>query len=617
MVKRIIATLVSGIAVLLVLLFFIIVIFNFQDFFGPALTWLLVGCVGVLMVFVIYLVLSWIADAVRRRKLNEDKLSEQSLEKLLSGDAPRQRKVSSNAQKRKDKQQHLAQKRADKRAMEEEKNIRKQEEYEAKRTAEENEKRKKIDDAKAKQLAEAHSKAKQIEAAEEAARKRAEKPEIGDDEKQLALAQAQALKRAAVEAQQRIEEEVATQKAEKEQLEQEQREKETQEAQRKAQAIASARRQAEAVAAARRRAAQTAARTQAFAPINTENLPAFNAKVVEKGADVQATRAAKLSSALNSVQQPVEYTQADTIWDRMQVRQSAAPILGLGSSDSVSEYTSSDVYAATQATLSSLTAAAKSLEKSAGNVNKAEQKKNKAGEQADAKASNEAAQEWNYTPAKLPNAWKADSTARKIPGDMSFVNTMSMPAVQEKESDVQATKRKEKSASTVAQVNKQSTVADLRDEGNEGAGKSRTTGSSSTRSAFKPIVGAEAQKAKEAQSSDASGGTKTSRATASFASIVQSDEMGTVNQAASTGSVENEIEAKRSRGRPPKPKDVSAEEQPKRPRGRPPKPKDPSEEEQPKRPRGRPPKPKDPNEAEQPKRPRGRPPKTKDQGDQE
>jgi len=136
LIKRIIAIIAGSLAILLVLLFAITVLFSFQDFFGTAITWLLCACIIILMLFVVYITISWIVDAVKRRRFDEEQLSEKSIEKILSGQDSRPHRGAKTSKKL-TRQQHAAQKRARKKAADEARATRKQAEQEDRQAAEE------------------------------------------------------------------------------------------------------------------------------------------------------------------------------------------------------------------------------------------------------------------------------------------------------------------------------------------------------------------------------------------------------------------------------------------------------------------------------------------------
>ncbi len=201
-------------------------------------------------------------------------------------------------------------------------------------------------------------------------------------------------------------------------------------AQRKAQAVANARKQAEAVAAARRRAAQAAARTQAFAPIDPNNLPTFNTNVISQIPEIEESQATPLVSS----------GAFESIWDKMQVRQSAAPDLTRGTRSGSGSRTLSQTARMPYQTgriptrpgmprpigqTGSITQPMKGRP-----LDKTNPGTSSLGNSVSPSSANSGKTDsWNYTPAKLPNAWKNKDESKKIPGDMSYVSTHSMPAL--------------------------------------------------------------------------------------------------------------------------------------------------------------------------------------------
>ncbi len=476
MAKKIISALARGLLMLLVLVLALTSLLKYQRFFGTAVTWALVACVGVLILFIIYLTISWVLSAVRKHGLDEDSLNEQSIEQILTGEAAHAKPIPYSAKNR--KQAKPKQKKAEKKA-EEENLPRKQDAFEAKKAEEEAAKRKKLEQEEARHRAEAEAKIKKITDAEAAARKRAEQAKT-EEEQELALAEADAFRRAAMEAQKRMAEEEAARLHAL--LLREEREKAEQKiaARKKAQAIEGARKQAEAAATARRRAAQISARTQSFAAItgDTDTIPTFNTQIIEKATDVSDGRLPLPAAFVPRTNEGEEDAHTEeNLWDKMQVRQTAAPVLSTGTG-----------------------------------------KKSDTG--------------WTYSPAKLPNAWTADTANRKIPGDMSFAGAAVKP---------------EETASKTTSTKKSSTTA------TSAAAKTKT----------------------------AAGGTAVGDTPAEPPKRPR-------GRPPKPKTEEELNQPKRPRGRPPKPKTEEELNQPKRPRGRPPKPKTEEELNQPKRPRGRP-----------------------------
>ncbi len=84
MVKKILIAVAGGLVMLLVLLFALTVLISYRAFFGTAITWVLCACVAALVVFVIYLVIRYIVETVRKRGSDEDELTEVHIEKMLT-----------------------------------------------------------------------------------------------------------------------------------------------------------------------------------------------------------------------------------------------------------------------------------------------------------------------------------------------------------------------------------------------------------------------------------------------------------------------------------------------------------------------------------------------------
>lgn len=436
---------------LLVLLFFLTVLISFQDFFGKAITLLLGICVVILMLFVVYIMVSWITDTVRKGKLDEDKLSEKSLEQILSGETAKQRWAAQSATKQRDKKSKPpAAKKPDKKgAAAPLKAEAKKAENEAKTQ----------DEAKASKAEEPAALTETLEIplkAQPAAEAEAKDTAVPDAQEATLAVSAEAAEAATL-----VEEPEPQPPATDEPLQTEEDKKlqlEEEAAARKAQAIASARKQAEAIAAARRRAAQTAARTQAFAPMNTGNLPTFNTQIIEQLADLNA---ATPQPPVEPVATP-EPPQSESIWEKMKVRQSAAPVLSSKDHIPTAEYTLTSFSVVTAGTKKEEPPVAKpqepvSIVSSATAISEAERaertslinrvtasipsgiaKPVSAPPPAPSKAPAPAEQDappasftgsWSYTPAKLPDAWKTSDTSRKIPGDMSFISTQTLPAL--------------------------------------------------------------------------------------------------------------------------------------------------------------------------------------------
>lgn len=491
MAKKVLSALASGLLILLVLVLALTMILGNIAFFGPAIAWLLAACLGILILFVLYLTVSWVLDAIRRHGQDEENLDEENIEQILTGSNEAPAPLLKNAPKfRKNKK-----KKASKKSSEAEPIVTAMDLAGAQRAADEAARKKEQDEQEAKKKAVTEAKIQKIAEAETAARERAAVT-MTEEERALALAEADALRRAYIEAQKKFAEEEAArlhailQEEHPESIEQEQA------AKRKAAAIETARKQAEAAATARRRAAQVSARTQSFAVITPDMLPSFNTSILEKVTDAAPEQpktppSRRPAASTDSYRQEEHPPRAENLWEKMQVRQSAAPVLS-GKANQASHTTG-----------------------------------------------------WTYSPAKLPDAWRTETTGKRIPGDMSFTGTLL------------------KSETTAAAGTTQKPASERR--------------SASKRPTLPPI------------------------ATDDLSSMTFASTTAVIKTA------ETADGARRSSSSPAKPKPEGEGDLYKRPRGRPPKPKTEDEAEEPKRQRGRPPKPKTEEIAEEPKRPRGRP----------
>lgn len=564
MVKKILAIIAGCTAILLALFFFLTVLFDFRDFFGPAITGLLLGCIVILMLFVIYLMTSWIIEAVRQRHHDEDSLSEHHLEKLLAGEdvgpgLPKltQAEKEENLAEKREARKTAALKKADlKKALKEEKE---RAALEAKLLKEE-QKRQAAEEKRNKKL-----KAKPVA---KAAPPPQEEPKIAVAPPPVTLAPAVKIASEQVETKQQAQREAAQAEL--------QNKEEQAAAERKAQAIASARKQAEAVAATRRRAAQTAARTQAFAPIDPDNLPTFNTQIIDQIADVAENKS------------PLIASEPENIWEKMQVRQSAAPVLPQREKKPAAQYG-----VVNENLIPGSTGSFKAIP---GSTEKIWTAGKEAGQETNKTSS------WTYSPTKQKSEPKKAPPARKaaelekpqmqdVPSSTQSLKKPAAPAPQKPAATAPGTKTMyHKQGETAKSPVGQTTTTIPPFPGQTGQFP-RQTGRLPN---LTPIInGHTGTIPKRPPVPDDKLREKTKAMTAAAAALADPP-------------VE---EPKRPRGRPPKPKDPEELNKPKRPRGRPPKPKDPEELNKPKRPRGRPPKPKDPEELDKPKRPRGRPPK--------
>lgn len=323
--KKLLPIIAGFVAVLLVLFYAIVLLLDNREFLGEAIAYLLVVCIGILMVFFIYLMMSTIMDTLRKRKNDETRLDEKHLEKIFSSaSAEKQHTIASATAQR------AAYGTEDESRVEEEfLAIRKQAEFEAKKAAEAASEKKRQEKIAEAQRATLEAKAKRIADAEADAQFRAaESPH--EEDRRLAAAELEALRRAGQEVQQTLSEE---EKARAKALRDEQRRNKAEAeaaALRKTQAIESVRKQAEAAAAARRRAAATAAsqpfsapqfQTGAVASPSGQLPPLSNSAVYGQGQPAFTTEAPQSTAVPKA---------PTNIWEHMNAPQAAPPAFNPG-----------------------------------------------------------------------------------------------------------------------------------------------------------------------------------------------------------------------------------------------------------------------------------------------
>ncbi len=325
MIKRLLITIASGLVVLVVLAAAILLVFSTRGYFSDVITWLLVGLIGILILFTVYMVVTYSVEIVRKRETDVEDLSEKSIHSLLKTgeipaikDVPPARKSKFSflfSQPKKSKKQKVAE-----------------------------------------EPMGASTSIQQIPMPEKAA------PAM--DTTQDLNANTSSEPQAAPAAT------VATITPNEEEHKK---------------AVEAVRLQAEAAAVARRKAAAMAARSQAFPAIRTDQIPALSSDKASatSGETRPDARAHLLNTAENT---PVmSASKSGSIWEQMNVRQSAAPQLD-----------HPDAVPAAAAVVPRQV-----LDKSNAS----------AVSQADLDA---AAQPWQ--PPKQPKAW---SNGGKMPGDMS------------------------------------------------------------------------------------------------------------------------------------------------------------------------------------------------------
>lgn len=584
MFKKILTTIIGISAILLALFYVIAMLLNHREFFGPAITYLLVACIAVLMVFFISLMVSNIVDLLRKRNQDEDSLEEKHIEKIFTGaSAVKQHKATSS-------KRDANGKKGEENLEEEFKSIRKQAEYEAKKAAEAAAEKKRQEKMASLQKADLAARKERIAKAEDEARQRAEESPDEDD-RRLAAAEVEALHRAAIEAQEDLEREEQAQKRSK--AEQDKREREAAEAMalRKTQAIESVRRQAEAAAAARRRAAATTA-TQAFSTIGS------NSGVMPAPDVTTAFPAAP--SPVGAAPPPPVPDDGMNLWERMAAPQ-AAPAFGVSSPTLV------------QVPLPGNTG----QWVHPGSVSHAEPVRGNAPTPSVLSHSQQFG-------APSGSASAISSLAQKTAAQRAMGSTQVIPVANPAVAPVLAAQPRAEAMPVTQPRAEAVPAAPIRPEAMPVAPQQKTVAVPAAKingpPGPPPNYAQQAAKPSPVPAS-AAGPAPVERPsyTSQMPPVQQAQgnapvQHTTARESAPSAAKSNvagsaQPELPRRRGRPPKPRTEEELNQPKRPRGRPPKPRTEEQLNQPKRPRGRPPKPKTEEELNKPKRPRGRPPK--------
>ncbi len=89
MVKKLLISIASGLVVLLVLAGAVLLVLSTRGYFSDVITWLLIGLIGILILFTIYMVITYSIDVVRKKEYDVEALSEQSIQTMLkTGEIP-------------------------------------------------------------------------------------------------------------------------------------------------------------------------------------------------------------------------------------------------------------------------------------------------------------------------------------------------------------------------------------------------------------------------------------------------------------------------------------------------------------------------------------------------
>lgn len=98
LLKKILSTIGVLLGVLLLLSGVLVLLLSNTAFFGTAVTWVLCGCVAVLMLFVIYIAVTRIIDALGKRQSDEEIIEEQHLKNIFTNEiALKQQTISMTA----------------------------------------------------------------------------------------------------------------------------------------------------------------------------------------------------------------------------------------------------------------------------------------------------------------------------------------------------------------------------------------------------------------------------------------------------------------------------------------------------------------------------------------
>ncbi|MFV0353198.1 MAG: hypothetical protein ACK5JF_12965 [Oscillospiraceae bacterium] len=358
MFKRLLSTIFSSLLLALVLLGAMVWLISASSFLGTAITILLCTCVGILILFVFYLMITRLIELARMRRHDEETYSEKHIEKIFSGaSAIKQKTIHSAAVQRaaEEEAHHLQEKiKIEQESVE----TRSQQEYEEKMAAEAELEKKRQQAAATRYRAELIAKQQRTAEAVEAAQLRAETAPT-EQERQLARKELEALARASEELQVALKQNDEEQKRALKEAKKQERAAQQEAELRKTQAIESMRKQAEAAAIARRRAAQAAAEktgavvTSHTAPITLSHTQPLSVgvppgtaplpRIIPTSATSAAigniaafTPAPQRPSGTQVFQKPtIENTQtikqpqqmldasSESVWDKMKVRQSA------------------------------------------------------------------------------------------------------------------------------------------------------------------------------------------------------------------------------------------------------------------------------------------------------
>ena len=350
---------VTGIVLLLALFLALVVLIQQQAFFGQAITILLCVCIGILVVFVIYLIFSQISEIARENRQDESKLSERHIEKILETGSRGKAKMQLDEEERAAMEEAAYRKEELRREEERLLAVRRQEEYDAVLRDREERERAQWEAGLEQPVQSLQAKAGRIREAEEDAYRRAN--EIMDErERRFAQAEYEALRRAREEAEEQLAAEGSAVAQARREADEAEFARQSAQEERRTQAMESVRKQAEAMELARRRAAQAAAATTQGTPpaARSASMPAFQVtqpmppaaygQVPPQPVDTTASYGYAAPSgpaaappylapvfqqpAPQQAYPPVPATagEGDTIWEKMQVRQSAAPVMGQG-----------------------------------------------------------------------------------------------------------------------------------------------------------------------------------------------------------------------------------------------------------------------------------------------
>ncbi len=334
MIKKLLITIICGLVVLLVLAGAILLVFSTRGYFSDVITWLLIGLIGILVLFTVYMIITYSIDIVRKKEHDVEVMSERSIHAMLkTGEIP---SVKDSLPPKKSKLSFLFSTQT--------KDKQKDQKKTATKTAAPT----------------------QVPVPDKAISQATATP-IGDAKTNpVATANTAATDHSVQTA-------TVTQNEEG-----------------RKKAVEAVRMQAEAAAIARRKAATMAARSQAFPAIRTDQIPAFNTGRINNSTDIPSTDSRAHILNPTPVQPPSELHRSGSIWEQMNVRQSAAPQLDHPDAPlPAKEITPRQTLNTPGSSLASHAVSPEDLEA--------------------------AQQPWQ--PPKQPKAWSA--TGGKMPGDMS------------------------------------------------------------------------------------------------------------------------------------------------------------------------------------------------------